>query len=53
MEDLCEDCREQHKQLAGWLSELREARAERMPHGRWSYRGFEKGASARTAVADS
>ena len=42
-QDLCEDCREQHKQLAGWLSELREARAERMPHGHWIYRGFEKG----------
>lgn len=42
-QDLCEECREQHKQLAGWLSELREVRAERMPHGHWIYRGFEKG----------
>lgn len=42
-EDLCESCREEHEQLAGWLMELREIRADRMPHGYWIYRGTERG----------
>lgn len=42
-EDLCEECRKEHKQLAEWLEELRDTRSARVPRGHWIYRGTEKG----------
>lgn len=42
-DDLCTECRSEHKQLATWLEELREIRSCRDNHGHWIYRGTEKG----------
>lgn len=41
--DLCKECRDEHRQLALWLEELRDTRLKKVSHGHWIYRGTEKG----------
>lgn len=35
--DECLECAHEHEELAGWLEELKERRANDRPHGKWIY----------------